>query len=167
MASTVSVTEDALVPDAHASTDSGLRCLMLIAALHGIPADEESLRRHYGRDVLFDTQSIVLAARSLGFHSRQVTQDPVRLHLAPLPAMAQGKDGQYFILAKVDQDAAPGAIERGRVLIQRAGEPPQVLSLATFLAQWTGELIFFTSKASFVSEVSRFDFTWFIPAVPF
>ena len=173
MASTVSATEDAFVPDADIPTDSGLRCLMLIAALHGIPADEESLRRHYGRDRLFDTQSIVLAARSLGFHSRQITQDPVRLHLAPLPALAQGKDGQYFILAKVDQDNsltrpigdAPGGTERGRVLIQRAGEPPQVLSLATFLAQWTGELIFFTSKASFVSEASRFDFTWFIPAV--
>ena len=165
MASTVSVREDAFVPEADAPTDSGLRCLMLIAALHGIAADEESLRRHYGRDLLFNTQSIVLAARSLGFHCRQLAQDPERLHLAPLPAMAQGKDGQYFILAKVDQGDAPGGTERGRVLIQRAGEPPQVLSLATFLAQWTGELIFFTSKASFVSEASRFDFTWFIPAV--
>ncbi len=173
MVSGVPQTHDPYVPHADTPIDSGLRCLMLMAALHGIPADDESLRRNYGRDMPFNTQSILLAARSLGFQAKQVTQDPGRLHLAPLPAIAQSKDGQYFILAKVDQDStqtttignAPGAIERGRVLIQRTGEPPQVLALATFLAQWTGDLIFFTSKASFVNETARFDFTWFIPAI--
>ncbi|KIP15520.1 type I secretion system ATPase family protein [Burkholderia sp. MSHR3999] len=30
---------------------------------------------------------------------------------------------------------------------------------------WTGELIFLASKASFASEMAKFDFTWFIPAI--
>ncbi|WP_305080120.1 type I secretion system permease/ATPase, partial [Methylomonas koyamae] len=33
------------------------------------------------------------------------------------------------------------------------------------LASWTGELLFFTSKASYAGEAAQFDFTWFIPAL--
>jgi subfamily B ATP-binding cassette protein HlyB/CyaB len=51
------------------------------------------------------------------------------------------------------------------VLIQRVGQPPTVLKESEFLAQWTGELIFFSSRASIVGEIARFDFTWFIPAI--
>jgi subfamily B ATP-binding cassette protein HlyB/CyaB len=51
------------------------------------------------------------------------------------------------------------------VLIQRAGEPPAVIALEELLRTWTGELILFTSKASFSGQMAKFDFTWFIPAV--
>jgi len=37
--------------------------------------------------------------------------------------------------------------------------------LQDFLSLWSGELIFFTSKATYASEMAKFDFTWFIPAV--
>ncbi|OAI30075.1 type I secretion system permease/ATPase, partial [Methylomonas koyamae] len=50
-------------------------------------------------------------------------------------------------------------------LIQRPGEPPAVMTLAELLASWTGELLFFTSKASYAGEAAQFDFTWFIPAL--
>ncbi len=52
-----------------------------------------------------------------------------------------------------------------RVLVQHPGEPPHVLSLLELQAQWTGELIFFTSKATYAGDTAKFDFTWFIPAV--
>jgi len=50
-------------------------------------------------------------------------------------------------------------------LIQHPGKPPQILMLQDFLSLWSGELIFFTSKATYASEMAKFDFTWFIPAV--
>lgn len=162
------------VHPANASLDSGLRCLVMMAAFHGIAADEDTLRHSFGHGNSFTGEAILLAARSLGFKVRRLRQDVQRLHLAPLPALAQDSEGRYLIIAKVDQEAASSLVhkdsatpagDRGRVLVQRPDEPPQVLSLATFLEQWNGELVLFTSKATFAGETARFDFTWFIPAI--
>jgi subfamily B ATP-binding cassette protein HlyB/CyaB len=144
--------------------DSGLTSLLTIAGFHGIAADEARLRHEFG-EAPFTTQTILLGAKLLGIDAKAVAQDPRRLDKAPLPAVAQGRDGRFFIVAKydpgivADQEAAP------RLLMQHPGEPPSVLPLAECLAYWTGELIFFTSKASFAGEIAKFDFTWFIPAV--
>jgi subfamily B ATP-binding cassette protein HlyB/CyaB len=155
--------------------DTGLRCLMILAGFHGIAADEDALRHGFGNGAAFDDQAILLAARSLGLSGKSVTQKVERLHLASLPAVARDKDGRYFILAKVDgaRDQAAAEVraprEQGsqttRVLIQRPGEPPQVWALPTFLDAWSGQLMLFTSKATFARDTSRFDFSWFIPAV--
>ncbi|MGK5024038.1 type I secretion system permease/ATPase [Janthinobacterium sp. RB2R34] len=174
MVSAIPASREPVATSTDSPTDSGLRCLIQMAGFHGIPADEEMLRHSFGHGAPFGNEAILLAARSLGFNARQLRQDARRLHLAPLPTIAQDKEGRYFILAKIDQDATQNlestvsyndASVRGRVLIQRPGEPPQVLTLANFLDQWTEELIFFTSKASYIGATSRFDFTWFIPAI--
>ena len=52
-----------------------------------------------------------------------------------------------------------------RIIIQHPGKPAEAITLEAFLELWSGEMIFFTSKASFASEVAKFDFTWFIPAI--
>lgn len=158
--------------------DSGLACLSVIASFHGVAVDEAKLRHEFGHQV-FDTQTIRLAAKGMTLHAKAVQQDPARLAFAPLPAIAQGRDGNYFILAKFD----PGPVARGevtqkkfaqadltaqdsaRVLMQRPNESPSVMNLNEFLTLWTGELIFFTSKASFAGDLAKFDFTWFIPAI--
>lgn len=140
--------------------DSGLASLLTIAGFHGIAADEAKLRHEYGQDP-FNTKTILLAAKGLGLSAKLVQQCADRLDKAPLPAIAVDKDGRYFIAAKFDATGENGA----RILIQHPGNPPEVLSLADFLAQWSGMLIFFTSKATFAGETAKFDFTWFIPAV--
>ena len=86
-------------------------------------------------------------------------------HYPPSPRIARGR---FLILGKYDAGSSPETPPReasARVLIQRAGEAPQVLALDTFLAQWSGELIFFTSKATYAGDIAKFDFSWFIPAV--
>ena len=139
--------------------DTGLQCLMLMARLHGIAVDVMQLQHQYGRE-RFTVQTILLAAKKLGLSAKRVHQAPDRLDRAPLPAIGIDRAGNYFLLGKVDT-----AAEVARVLIQRPGQAPEVLTLDAFLAQWTGELILCTSKASFAGEMARFDFTWFIPAV--
>jgi len=80
----------------------------------------------------------------------------------PLPALAVGKSTKgkpldFFILARIDGDQA---------LIQSpAVGHPETLSLADLQARWSGELILFTSRASLAGELSKFDFTWFVPAI--
>ena len=144
-----------------------------MATLHGLAADEPQLRHTYGHRP-FDVQTILLAAKSLGLTAKALRQDPKRLAKAPLPAVAQDREGRFFLVARIepaksastdpaDQPTAPAP--DARVLIQRAGQPPAVIPLSELLATWTGELIFFTSKASFSGQMAKFDFTWFIPAI--
>ena len=140
--------------------DSGVLSLLMMAQYHGLAADLAKLRHEYGHQP-FDVTTLLYAAKGLGFSAKRVRQPPERLLKAPLPCIAVDADGRFFILAKVDA----AADEAGRVLVQRPGESPSVLPLAAFLALWSGELIFLTSKASFAGEVARFDFTWFIPAI--
>ncbi|MDT4330837.1 type I secretion system permease/ATPase [Methylomonas sp. MED-D] len=168
--------------------DTGLAALLMMAAFHGVAADEAALRHEFGPMLVadregryrFDHRALQLAAQRVGLTAQLRRQDPQRLALAPLPAMAKDIDGRYFILAKFDAGvpapvvSAPGGQPAGNqrtpnadanVLIQRPGEPPTVLTLAELLACWTGELLFFTSKASYAGEAAQFDFTWFIPAL--
>jgi subfamily B ATP-binding cassette protein HlyB/CyaB len=160
--------------------ESGLRCLLMMAQYHGLRADPAKLRHEYGQ-ASFDTTTLLHAAKTLGFSAKLVRQPVERLRKAPLPCLALDTDGRFFILAKVDSSSNEAsrqpstntppstAVEpptrASRLLIQRPGEPPSVVTEAAFTALWSGELIFLTSKASFAGEVSRFDFSWFIPAV--
>ncbi|MDY7574507.1 type I secretion system permease/ATPase [Actimicrobium sp. CCI2.3] len=148
--------------------DTGLNSLLLIAGLHGIAADEAALQHEFGNEA-FSVQTLLLAAKSIGMIAQLVVQPLDRLDRAPLPAIAIDKAGHFFILAKVEQGGAgvtgPDASAISRLLIQRPGEPPAILDMQEFLARWSGQLIFLTSKASYAGDTARFDFTWFIPAV--
>lgn len=147
--------------------DSGLSSLLMMASFHGIAADEAKLKHEFSNQP-FTADTVLLAAKSLGMKGKLVDQLPERLDRAPLPAIALGNDGGFFILAKYDQGNNGTAETAGaapRVLIQKPGEPPAILSLEDFMACWSGQLIFLTSKANYAGETANFDFSWFIPAV--
>lgn len=159
-----------------AEHDSGLWSLLLLAGLHGVIADEAKLRHEFGSSH-FTSSQILLAAKSLGLTCKSVNQDVARLDKAPLPAIAQDKNGTFFIIAKIEK-LAPRPLEPGtisatpdaevvqtHVLIQRLGESAKLVSVESLVNDWTGEMIFITSKATFAAETSQFDFTWFIPAI--
>jgi subfamily B ATP-binding cassette protein HlyB/CyaB len=155
--------------------DSGLWSILSMAALHGIAADKAKLEHEFGAP--FDAHKILLAAQSLGMSAKLVAQDTERLSKAPLPALAQTSEGQFFILAKVMESVVtPESIDpqvvdeakvasKTKVLIQKVGQPPSLITVDELFSLWNGELIFFTSKASFAGAIARFDFTWFIPAI--
>ncbi|WP_310462407.1 type I secretion system permease/ATPase [Sphaerotilus sp.] len=144
--------------------DSGLWALLAMAALHGVACDEAQLHHQHGHRP-FDVQTILLAALSLGLTAKALRQDPKRLAKAPLPAVAQDREGRFFVVARIEAAKGETPAPDAKVLIQRAGEPPAVIALSELLATWTGELVFFTSKASFSGQMAQFDFTWFIPAI--
>ncbi|ALU90634.1 Bacteriocin/lantibiotic (cyclolysin-type) secretion ABC transporter protein [Herbaspirillum rubrisubalbicans M1] len=139
--------------------DSGLLCLLMMARLHDIAADPHQLRHEFGREP-FTIQTLLLAARKLGLSARCVRQDPARLERMPLPAIAVDRDGKFFLIGKIDRSQAIW-----RILVQRPGERPAIMLRPAFDECWSGQVIFMTSKASFAGSMSKFDFTWFIPAV--
>jgi ATP-binding cassette, subfamily B, bacterial HlyB/CyaB len=140
--------------------DSALGCLCMMGEMHDIAVDEHQLRHKFGTD-LFNTTTLIFAAQSLGMTAKLVHQDISRFEQAPLPAIAINKNGQYFIVAKIDSRNE----FKKSALIQYPKQPPEVLALDMLQSVWTGDLIFLTSKASFSGEVAKFDFTWFIPAI--
>jgi subfamily B ATP-binding cassette protein HlyB/CyaB len=138
--------------------DSGLTCLVMLARLHGVAADPDQLAHEYHTGGQAFTQTeILLAAKKLGLQAKVVKTNLTRLDKTPLPAMAMDKQGQFFVLAKVSEEHA--------LIHDPAAGRPQALSLAELELRWNGELILFTSRASLASEMGKFDFTWFIPAV--
>ncbi len=142
--------------------DSGLLALLMIARHHGIAVDEAQLRHEFGQE-RFSTERILLAAKHLGMTARVVRQDEDRLEHTPFPVIAIDKDDNYCIAVKFGYDG--GDKGRPKIITQQPGSPSQVLDLPDFLEQWSGQFIFFTSKASFMQELAKFDFSWFIPAI--
>ncbi len=142
-------------------TASALDALCLIARLHHIAADPAALRHQLGKATSepIAVDDLMLAAKHLGLKAKRSVTGPERLQLAALPALALMRDGRVVVLAQCDGR---------RVLIQDLGMPasrPMIEPIEAFVAQWSGELILVTSRASLAGELARFDFSWFIPSL--
>ncbi len=144
------------------SAAAALQALVLVARLHQVSADVPGLLYHLAKTQHgpLSTDELLLAARHLGLQARRVRTVPGRLPLTPLPALALMADGSVALLAQCDGQ---------RVLVQRftaaAQARPLIEPLADFAAQWSGDLILITSRASLAGELARFDFSWFIPSL--
>ena len=147
--------------DLEEKPDTGLACLLLLAHLHEVAADEAQLQHQFGHEPM-DVPTLLLAAQSLQITAKALRQDVTRFDKAVLPAIAPLKDGRFMVVARF-QEAAGN--QPARLLVQHPGESPSVMSLAALEAAWTGELIFITSKATYAGDTAKFDFTWFIPAI--
>ncbi|RCS57586.1 type I secretion system permease/ATPase [Parvibium lacunae] len=142
--------------------DTGLIALVLMARLHGVAADPDQLQHQFSCDGGRLTQAdILLAAKHLQLQAKLIRPTLSRLDKTPLPALAIMRDSEgetiYMILARAEGD---------QVLLQNpATGRPETWGLAEFETGWQGALILFTSRATLLGELTKFDFTWFIPAL--
>lgn len=104
--------------------DTGLACLVLLARFQGLPADPEHLAHQRGQSGFFSLQDIVLSAKGLGLKAKALKSDWRRLEKTPLPAIAVHKDGHYFILVDISNDAildeVKGLMFKTQVSLQRS-----------------------------------------------
>ena len=130
----------------------------MLSRLHGMPADSGQLKHQYGESgKQFTDSEILRGAKSIGLKARSILSNRHKLTKTQLPAIAQGKDGQYFILAQIEDD---------KVLIQDPrNQSPESLNFEEFHERWNGQLILITRRAGILGEVRKFDFSWFIPAI--
>jgi len=138
--------------------DTGLACLVMLARFHNVAASPEQLAHEYAEDGRsFGQAELLLAAKKLGLKAKSVRSTVERLPHTPLPAIAASDDGRFFIIARLDD---------GKALIHDPQtQRPEVLSFDELQARWNGILILLRSEASLAGELSKFDFTWFIPAI--
>ncbi|AKJ26846.1 type I secretion system permease/ATPase [Caldimonas brevitalea] len=148
-------------PDTEPSPLAGLEALCLIARLHHVAADAGTLLHQLGKTPSepLTTRDLLLAAKHLGLKAKLSRTTADRLTLSALPALALLKDGRVVVLAQCDGQ---------RVLFQDTSTEtsrPTIEPLDVFAAQWTGELILITSRASLTGALAKFDFSWFIPSL--
>ncbi|NRN30858.1 type I secretion system permease/ATPase [Photorhabdus heterorhabditis] len=145
-------------PHSSPELDTGLICLAMLARFHNIAISTEQLSHEFSTsDQGLTLKELLLAARHSGLKAKAVHTTLARLEHTPLPAIAIDRDGKFFILAKLD---------KGQALIQDPRSArPEVISFEQLKQRWTGQLVLVRSSNGLPGETSRFDFTWFIPAI--
>jgi ATP-binding cassette, subfamily B, bacterial HlyB/CyaB len=114
------------------------------------------LTHRYGK--AFGTAEMLRCAKDLKLRARVVASEWARLGKTAFPAIAERRDGRFFIVGKVSDDG---------VLIQDPLQNrPQSLSRAEFETEWSGKLILVTRRAGLQDDLARrFDIGWFLQAM--
>lgn len=137
--------------------DTGIIALTMILAYYEVSADPRQISRAFNTDgSKISLVQLVSAAKHYGLKARAVTTNIEKLSKLSLPAIAQDKGGNYFIVA---------AIRKGKVLIQRPGSAPDNITLEKLSHIWSGSLLLITRRASLISEELAFGLRWFATVV--
>lgn len=161
--------------------DTGLNCLVALARYHQISAEPGQLTHEFAKPgEQFSEQEILLASKHLSLKSKSLNIQRATIKNSMLPAIAQSKDGHYFILAKISdaeqspvQDLAGAESNDGsekkepNYLIHDLREQsPKVISTTDFDGLWSGLIIILTRRHSLAESIQkRFDVSWFIPSL--
>ncbi|MBR1693078.1 MAG: type I secretion system permease/ATPase [Lachnospiraceae bacterium] len=138
-------------------SDSGLSCLVMIAAYYGIAMDEERIRYYqnlYAQKA--DIKDILIAARKSKLKAKHVKVKREDLKELALPAMIRCRDGSFAILLRAAED---------KVLVAFSQESaPKVIPSAEFDSLYSGDAILLVPRRLQDREL-RFGIKWFIPTI--
>ena len=138
--------------------DTGLACLIMVARFHQVAADPAQIHHQYGsHDKPLDETALIRATRHLKLKAKAVTASINKLDKLSLPAIAEDKNGQYFVLARAGE---------GKVLIQDPiVNKPEMLSEEEFNERWSGRLLMITRRSVLPGMSGKFDISWFVPSI--
>ena len=137
--------------------DSGALCLHFLLSYHGIRSAPEQIYHDFsGAEGRLDLIALVRAARKNGLKAKAISSSFKKLTKLPLPAIAELKDGKFLVIAKIAD---------GRVLVQRAENPPEELSQSEFESEWSGQLVLLARRASDMVADLKFGLRWFLPVM--
>src|SRR4051794_27711583 len=138
------------------SSSTSVEALVLLLRFLELAADPAQIRHRYGA-ARFGSPEILRCAKDLKLRARAIAADWSKLSKTPLPALAEDRDGEFVVLARIIDDKA---------LIQnpKVGRP-QLVSRAEFEARWNGRLVLITRRASLSDLARKFDVTWFLGAM--
>ncbi len=138
--------------------DTGLACFAIAANFFEKPVSVEQIKHKYDRqNSFFEEHELLSLAKEFSLKAKFVKSGWEKISKTELPAIAQDKEGKYFILGKAAED---------KVLIQDPTDnKPQILSKEEFLNRWNGRLLLLTSREFINGKNRKFDISWFIPAL--
>jgi len=140
--------------------DSGLYCLVRIAAHFGIPADIHQLERAYIFDkTALGTTEVLGAAADLKLKARLFEKAaPERLLHMPLPAVAQLTNGNFVVILRADSNKLA-------IYDPLSSTQEFIAPMETFCKNWQGTILLFAKRFHMEEKVKKFGFTWFIPVI--
>jgi len=140
----------------------GASAFALACAVCGVPIETDEVRRRFGDGAGFGVSSMLRAAKALGLKARAVRPSTARLGRLALPAVAQNRDGGFFVLARLSFKEDGGV---DKLLIQVPGGRPEQLELDAFLGRWSGALVLLSRRHSIGDMDRPFGLSWFFSAV--
>ncbi len=138
--------------------DTGALCLVTLLRFLDMPGDVQQLRHQYAEPgQAMSAETLVRAARRLSLKSRVVGSQWGKLEKTPMPAIAELKSGEFVLI---------GGMRDGNMLVQdpRDGKLTSQ-SREEFESAWSGRLILVTRRTKMLGKGSKFDISWFIPAI--
>ncbi len=146
--------------------DTGLQSLVAIARFHQLPAEIDQLSHQFAEPgKAFSNTEILLAAKALTLRAKLITPALSEINSGILPAIAKSKDGEYFVLARIAQDADTKT-SSGILVHDLRDQAPKLLTIEEFTELWSGELIALTRRHGLAESLQqKFDISWFIPSL--
>jgi len=174
---------------------TAFQCLAIVGRFFNIPVNPEQLQRQFGVSATEASHSpssqtsssqttisqpstqqrininLARAAKQINLKSRKMALSQLANHALDkslFPAIAQHKNGQFFIVANVKQAPSKSGDERSQLtfLIQDVTQPaPQILSEEQFQNISSGELLLFSKRTHWIDEKAKFGLSWFVPAI--
>jgi subfamily B ATP-binding cassette protein HlyB/CyaB len=141
-----------IIPQPNATS---LPALILLLRFHGIAVDARQLAHQYGRSI--GVMEMLRCAKDLKLKARAIESHWERLARTTFPAIAERRDGSFFIISKVANDTA--------LILDPAVGRPESINRAGFEAEWSGRLVLMTRRAGLGELARRFDITWFLQAM--
>lgn len=137
-------------------TDSLLKVLLILGQLQQVVDDlpaAQSLATEL-RD-LPSREAVKSMSKQLGLRVAIKRMALKKVTGDKLPLAVQGVDGEWFLLAQINEQG---------YLIQRPREAvPQLIGESDFANLWRGRVLRVKLRASFQSLVKKFDIAWFLP----
>jgi subfamily B ATP-binding cassette protein HlyB/CyaB len=138
--------------------DTALACFVLMLGFLQKPADPEQLRHAAGKGGVFlCAEDLLRLAKDLDVRAREVVAPFSKLSRQPLPAIAEHKDGRFFLILQMSDEQA--------LVFRPMGDKPEALALDVLEHQFAGRLILMTTRERVSGAQRAFDVTWFIPSL--
>jgi len=149
--------ETQAAPDAaNVNLDTGVLALVLASRILGIAADPQQILHQLGGGKM-SVPELLRAARQLDLKARSIKSDWPRLVKTIPPCIAVFGDGSFIAIGKITEDS---------VYIQDpVANKPRTMPRAEFEANWTGQLILVTRRATLANLAKTFNLSWFLTAM--
>lgn len=139
------------------SRDSGVCCLVIVAAYYGIPVNEESIKHSYNLyDRYANDTDILRMAKELKLKAKHTYLSVEKMADVTLPAIMKMKDSEYAIILKAQED---------KLLVVYYNEnAPRLLQREEFDSLYSGEVILLIPR-KYQDRELKFGIKWFIPTI--
>ena len=139
------------------SRDSGVCCLVMVAAYYGIPVNEESIKHSYNLyDRYANDTDILRMAKELKLKAKHMDLPVEKMAEVTLPAIVKMKNSEYAILLKAQED---------KLLVAYYNEnAPRLLQREEFDSLYSGEVILLVPR-KYQDRELKFGIKWFIPTI--